>query len=209
MEILNAQELKRLASVIDEVENKTSGEIRLMIVERSAVTGHVGPLLWAVLVSFAVMMIWFWHLELEAYERWWMWPLLMLGLLGVAGWLARFPAIQRRFTSYHDLHHQVWARAEVEFHREGLSHTELRTGVLLFVSLMERQAVVLADKGIAAKVPANTWDGLLKIIVEGASTGRWAEKLDQAVRECGKYLAEHFPPQGPRRNELPNDVILK
>lgn len=211
-QILTEQELKKLADVIREVEEKTCGDIRLMIVKRSAVTGHVHLLLWSLLVSLTFLILWstrsnpiFWPFF---WEQWWLWPLILLCQYVIAAFLSCLPVLQRLFSSHHDLHHQVWARAEVEFHRQGLSDTRSHTAVLLFVSLMERQAVVLADKAIADKLPPHTWDQIVKMIIQGARTGHWAEKLELALRECGVYLATHFPPQAGKSNELPNTVIL-
>lgn len=208
-EILNQQQLDRLAEVIGEVEQKTSGEVRLMIVKRSAVSGHVQMVLWGLLVSLTFLVLWFGRHDLIFWERWWMWPAILVFHYFLAAVLSRLEPVQRRFTPMHDMRHQVLTRAEVEFHREGLSGTRAHTGILLFVSLFEHQAVVLADKGIADRVPPGAWDQVLKTILEGARSGKWAEKLEQALRECGAYLASHFPPSADNGNELPNTVIMK
>lgn len=211
MSILNEHQLKNLSSVIGELEHKTSGEIRLMIVKRSSVTGHVPMLLWSLLISISFLLLWFWRHEFDLlfWNHWWVSPAVLVASYFLAIVLARFGWVQRRFTSFNDLKHQVWARAEVEFHREGLGGTSARTGILIFVSLMEHQAVVIADHGIASKVPANTWDEVVAIIIEGAKTGHWEEKLEQALRQCGALLATHFPAHVVNANELSNVVIIK
>src|SRR4051812_18642663 len=160
-QILTQKELKQLADVIGELEQKTVGEIRLMIVKRSSVTGHVHNTLWALLLALTFLSVWFERHDLIYYERWWMWPCMIAGFYILANFLSRFEFVQRSFTPTSDLHHQVLARAEVEFHREGLNQTTAQTGVLVFVSLMERMAVVLADKGIAEKVPLHGWDKVI------------------------------------------------
>jgi putative membrane protein len=208
-QILTQKELQTLAGVIGELEEKTIGEIRLMIVKRSSVTGHVHTTLWALMLAITFLIIWFERHDLIYFERWWMWPSLVVGLYFVAAFFSRFAAVQRAFTSDHDLHHQVMARAEVEFNREGLSGTSAHTGVLIFLSLMEKIAVVLADKGIAEKVPVHGWDKVIAKVIAGAKSGRWAEKLEDALRECGAYLANHFPATGSKKDELSNAVILK
>lgn len=207
--LLTQAELKTLATLISDLENKTIGEIRLMIVKRSSVTGHVHSTLWALTLALTVITVWFARHDLIYVERWWMWPAVIAGLYIVTGFLSGFQIVQRAFTPTEDLRHQVLARAEVEFHREGLSQTTARTGVLVFLSQMERVAVVLADKGIAAKVPVHAWDKVIAKVIQGAKTGRWAEKLEDALRECGGYLATHFPSTGAKKNELSNSVIIK
>jgi len=207
--ILTQTELDHLADVIGEVEEKTDGEIRLMIVKRSAVTGHVHFSLWMALLVVAFLGFWYLRHDLIFFEGWWLWPALIVATYLGAWILMRFDRVQRGFTPHGDLLHDVWARAEVEFHREGLSRTRHHTGVLIFLSLMEREAVVLADHGIADKIPASAWDGVVQAILKGARSGHWAQQCEAALRECGKYLAEHFPPQSGKSNELPNAVILK
>ncbi|OYZ23565.1 MAG: hypothetical protein B7Y39_04465 [Bdellovibrio sp. 28-41-41] len=209
IQILSDGELKRLAEVIGEVEEKTSGDLRLMIVKRSAVTGHVHLLLWSLMVALTFLYLWLNRHSLIFGERWWLWPSIILSQYIIAAFLSHSQLLQRILTSHRDLYHQVWARAEVEFHRQGLSDTSSQTGVLLFVSLMERQAVVLADKAIVNKLPSNIWDQTVKIIIQGARKGKWAEKLEQALRECGTHLTTHFPSQTGKNHELSNAVILK
>lgn len=208
-QILNEKEMDRIAEVIGEIEKKTSGEIRVMIVKRSSVAGHVQSLLWCAFIATAFLAVWFGRHDLIFFERWWLWPSIILASYLLAKILSRLEAVQRQLTPARDLYHQVWTRAELEFHREGLSGTKAHTGVLLFLSLMERSALVLADKGIADKVPPHTWDKVVNTMLSGARTGQWAEKLEQALRECGAYLAEHFPAENGKANELPNTVIVK
>jgi putative membrane protein len=117
--------------------------------------------------------------------------------------------VQRWLTAAEDLKHQVWARAEVEFNREIAGRTRSNTGILLFLSRMERQAVVLADKGIASKLPPETWSKVVGLIVDGARTSQWAAKFEEALRVCGGLLASHFPQELDDSNELPNQVIVK
>jgi putative membrane protein len=208
-QILTQKELTTLAGVIGECEQKTVGEMRLIIAKRSSVTSHVNNTLWLMLLTLSFLLIWFERHDLIYFERWWMWPSLIFGLFILANILSRFEFVQRLFTPRLELHHQVMTRAEIEFHREGLNGTSARTGVLIFVSLMERMAVVLADKGIADKVPVHAWDKVVAKVLEGARSDRFAEKLEDALRECGGYLAAHFPNTGAVKNELSNNVIIK
>jgi len=205
---LSQKELKTLADVIGEVEKKTIGEIRLMIVNRSSMTGHVTNAVWLFLLAITFVSVWFERHDLIFFVRWWFWPEVVVGCYLAAAGLARVKLVQRWFTPTHDLHHQVLSRAEVEFHREGLNGTAAHTGVLIFLSRMERMAVVLADKGIADKVPVHAWDKVIAKVLAGHKKG-WAAQLEDAIREAGSYLAEHFPARGPKANELPDSVIVK
>lgn len=207
--ILSEQDKTHLANVIAKWELKTSGEIRLMIVSRSAVTSHVPLLLWAMLLVTTFLFHEAFRATLAPYEHPWQWPIVLVVEFVLAIWVGRSESVQRRLTAQHDLTHQVWTRAEVEFHREGLTKTVDHTGVLLFLSLMERKAIVLADRGIASKVAPGTWDNVVATIVNGARTGQWVPNLEKALDQCGEYLAAHFPPKPGQKDELPNTVIVK
>jgi putative membrane protein len=66
--------------------------------------------------------------------------------------------------------------------------TRDRSGVLLFLSLFERRAIVMGDKGIAARVRQEDWEGIIATIVRGMREGKPAESLIEAVRACGGLL---------------------
>jgi putative membrane protein len=205
--ILNDSELKRLADVIQEIERKTSAEIRLMIVGSSASYTHVVPMLWTLLLAICGVVFWIESSHFEANAGWWLWPS-AVGVTWVAAILLSKLASVRRWFGF-DLNEEVWKRAELEFYREGLTATTGATGVLVFLSLLEREAVVLGDKSIAAVLPKDTWDQMIGTILEGARKGQWAPKLEEALRLCGDLLAAKFPIQAGDRNELANHVIVK
>ena len=206
---VSAAELKHLEKVIHELEQKTSGEIRLMIVRASTFTCHVFYTLFGWLSGAALLFMWIERHQLIWLAHWWWLPLILL-CAGAGAWLlSRVPAVIRAVTPTSDLRGQCVERAEVEFYREGLGATKDQTGILLFISMLEHQAVVLADKGIDSKLAKGTWDEVVATMLEGPKTGQWADRLEKALRQCGSVLAQHFPIQSGDRNELPNVVIVK
>lgn len=207
--ILNEQELKRLADVIANIEKKTSGELRLMIVGRSIQTGHVLPMIWFFLLSVSSMGIWLERFHLAGSWDLWFMPTIVLACFALAWMLAKTETMQRAMTYPGDILRQVWLRAELEFYRENLNQTKDHTGVLIFVTLLERQAVVLGDRGISEKLKAGAWDEVVAKVLEGPRTGQWAAKLEEALNMCGEQLAHHFPIKEGDKNELPNHVIVK
>lgn len=206
--ILSQTELDELANAIADAERTTSGEIRLMIVGRSCFSGGVYRLWWLSLSCAGLLALWFQQHLLYA-EPWWLMPAVLVLAALIAWPLARVPVLQRVMLHPRDVDRAVWARAEVEFYREGLSATKGATGILLFLSLFERKAVVLADKAIAERLPPSTWDDVVAIILQGGRSGRWKAELESAIRLCGRLLAENFPIQPDDVNELANTVIVK
>ena len=95
--------------------------------------------------------------------------------------------------------------------RQFLAHnvhlTGERTGVLIFVSLAERYAEVVADAGIASAVPGDAWDEIVSALVREARAGRYAQGFIQAVAMAGELLAGHFPARPGDHNELDDHLV--
>jgi len=100
-------------------------------------------------------------------------------------------------------------RAAMEqFFIRGIAHKKDRTGVLIFVSLAERYARIIADQGIAALVPQSEWQGAIDALVAHMSGGRIAEGFITAIDMCGKVLETNFPRTETSRDELPDRMHL-
>lgn len=99
-------------------------------------------------------------------------------------------------------------RAALEqFVVRGITRTRNRTGVLIFVSLAERYARIIADEGIAAKVHNAEWQGAVDALTAHMRDGRVALGFIAAIERCGAVLAAHAPPDG-SPNELPDRLYV-
>lgn len=104
---------------------------------------------------------------------------------------------------------QVRRRAAEQFLAKNLHLTRGRTGVLIFVSLKERMAEILADEGIAAKVEPAAWDEAMQALTDGLKRGRPGEGFTAAIARCGELLAQHFPVDAADNpNELPDALVI-
>jgi uncharacterized membrane protein len=90
----------------------------------------------------------------------------------------------------------------------GAWDTEANNGVLIYVLLADRAVEIVADRGIARLVPAAEWASLCAEVQEAFRRGDFEGGAVSAVRGVAVRLARHFPPQGPRPNELPNQPVL-
>jgi putative membrane protein len=207
---LNSENIHKVESAVLEAEKTTRGEIVPMVVHRSAAIGHVFPIL---LLFFLLLINSFDLPQLQAKAIGgsdWFWFVLDLLLAALYSWsLARLDFVQRVLTARSDRADQANRRAELEFFEMGLHETEGQTGILLFVSVMEHRAVVLADQAISEKLPPETWDGVVEKILKGVREGSLALGMCEAVAECGKVLAEHFPAGEENRDEIANLFIIK
>jgi putative membrane protein len=206
---LKEEGLQRIEDAVRKAERRTSGEIVPMVVRESAATGHVALSVGAVALALAYGL----GLELSrAHLPWghWAWLPLDLLLASFLGWaLAKLPAVRRLFTPAADRHQAVFLRAKAAFYERGFDKTQGGTGILLFVSLADHQAVVLADKAIAKKLPAEVWDEVCEMLLRGARQKDLANGFQAAIAKCASLLEKNFPPKRKNRNELSDTVIIE
>lgn len=102
---------------------------------------------------------------------------------------------------------RVHAAALAQFEALGLAHTRDRTGILLYASLAEHRAEVLADEGIYAKAPREVWDEIVGLLIAGLKAGDPASGFVHAVERTGEILAACLPPRADDANELPDGLV--
>lgn len=82
-----------------------------------------------------------------------------------------------------------------------------RTGILLYLSMREHRAEIIADEAIAAKVEPAVWGEAMIAMIDRVRAGAPGEGMAEAVRQMGLVLAEHFPKSHQNPNELPDRLI--
>jgi putative membrane protein len=102
---------------------------------------------------------------------------------------------------------RVRAQAVRQFKVGAERRTTGHTGVLIYLSMRERRAEIVADESIAAKVPAEVWGEAMGDMLSEIRRGRIAEGLAVGIRDVGFILAEHFPRGEDDVNELPDRLI--
>ncbi len=86
--------------------------------------------------------------------------------------------------------------------------TEENTGILIYVQLVDRRVEILADRGIASRVPPSAWDALCRKIETAFRDGRGSAGVCAAVAQAGQLLATHFPTGPDNPDELPDAPVL-
>ncbi len=215
--LLNAEEQKRIAAAVSRAEEGTGGEIVTAIISESDDYAFK-ELLFAViagLLSFVVLALFIDKLSGLLDRLFWrdspsILPLSMALISLIAGALAYFlsqiPAIDRLVVGRRKMADAVRKRALRHFVESAAYDTVDRTGILLFISVLERRVELIADRGINEKVAPDTWDRVVSALTRGIREGRSAQAIETAVRDCGIILAEHVPPRTDDTNELNNNT---
>jgi uncharacterized membrane protein len=99
-------------------------------------------------------------------------------------------------------------RAREVFGRFDVWDTELNSGVLIYLQLVDRDIEILADRGISAKVDQATWDAICHRMETAFRAGQFETGTLEGIREITALLATHFPPGGADANELPDQPVV-
>lgn len=103
----------------------------------------------------------------------------------------------------------VRARALALFSRLNVWDTEENNGVLLYIQWLDRKIEVVADRGLAARIPQAEWDRLCRCLEYVFREGDYRGGAVMAVREVGLILATYFPAPGINPATLPNRPVLR
>ena len=197
-----------LEGVVVEAERDTDGEIVVVVAHDCDEYGSAG---WRFGVSLAALAF----AGLLAFApplAGWIYLAAQAAALGIGHALARIDALRRRLLPESLVQIRVAEKARHAFAENGLARTQHRTGILLFIALLERRVVVLADEGIHGKLdPNESWQQVVDLAIAGLRTGRGEgamRGLEAAIRRCGEILARHVPAQGRNPDELPNRIVL-
>jgi putative membrane protein len=104
-------------------------------------------------------------------------------------------------------HDRVRARALTCFRMGAEQRTAGRTGILIYLSMREHRAEIVAEEAIAGKVSAEVWGEAMALMLPHLRDGRLAEGMAAAVARVGDVLAEHFPRSPDDINEIPDRLI--
>ncbi len=199
---LTREDHEAVSATIHEAEKRTCGQIVCVLAHASSDYAYV-PILWASVLALVAPwpLIYFtpWSIE-----RIYLIQLVVFIVAGLAFSLAplRFALVPRAVRRA-----RAHRAALEQFVVRRVAHTKNRSGVLIFVSLAERYARIIADDGVAAKVRSSEWQAAIDALTGHMRDGRIAQGLAAAIERCGAVLAAHAPPDG-SPNDLPDRLYV-
>ncbi|WP_428628220.1 TPM domain-containing protein [Sphingopyxis sp.] len=211
-----------VTAAVAAAEKHTNGEIVTVIAGQSNDYDDVA-LVWASVIAFIAMSVVAlfpefyrnlydqitggWGHEITANE--WLGTVIAIGVLKWIGvWLILlWRPLRLALTPRAIKAGRVRARAIDLFKVGTEAKTMGRTGILLYLSLREHRADIVADEAIAAKVAPEVWGDAMAALIEQVRAGRPGEGMAEAVKQMGVVLAEHFPRGSENPNELPDRLI--
>lgn len=215
-ELLTDQEIQNIEKVVMEAEKQTSAEIVPMLVKQSTSLEWQWPLM-TLLIAYVASAV-----ELYSPIEHWM-PMLVnatitttllliceLLLAGCVAWLVlKNKTVRRVFIPGSMAEKAVWDRAIREFYLSRIQETQGKTGVLIFISALEKRAVVLADQAISEKLPKDYWQHMVADLIQAKKEHKLAAGLERLILRCADSLKKDFPRGHLDVDELSNLLIVR
>lgn len=218
---LTPEDHARVTAAVTAAEANTDGEI-VTVVARASDAYHDVALHWALLAMLLVLALLAWQpapvewLHAWVIDGWSPTPpgwylafallLMVVVFLGVRFALA-WDALRMIATPGATKTRRVGRRALELFRTAAEKRTKAATGVLLYLSLAEHRAEIIADESIHSRVSPDVWGAAMAALIAAVKDGRPGDGLAEAVAQVGAVLAEHFPRSEGDTNELPDRLI--
>ncbi len=200
---ISAQDRDRISDAIRAAEARTSGEIVCVLARTSS---HVTalPIFIAAVIALALP----WGLVLltaMAIYRILSLQIIIFVVLTIMLCLPRIRVALMPRRARRAIAHRV---AMEQFTIRDLGRKMDRSSILIFVSLAERYARIIADEGISSRVPQSHWQAAVDALIAHMRDRRIADGFVTAIGLCGDELAQHFPRSEASRDKLPDRIHL-
>lgn len=208
MTLISADDHIRISQAIHDAESTTSGEIYAVLARRSDdyffVSGFVvtcGILIAAIVVAIAAH--WYWYdIALPVFGL-----ALLAAFVSANLLLWFFPTLRLMLVPRTIRYRRSHLNAIQQFLSRNVHVTTERTGILLFVSLAEHYAEVVADSGINSRVSQQEWNDIVALLIDHAARGQLVDGFVAAISKSGEMLTTHFPVRSDDTNELEDRLI--
>ena len=219
---LSEDDHAKVSAAIAAAEANSDGEI-VAVATGLSDPYHDVALHWAVLVLFAVLA---WAAICPSCLNWWLdlvlggWRpeptlrelltfLLVLALLKFTAVLLilKYMPLRLLLTPSATKMRRVRRRAVAMFKAGAERRTIGRTGILIYLSMAERRAEIVADEAIVKVTTPETWGEAMAALLVEVKAGRPGDGIVAAVERVGTVLAEHFPKSSEDTNEIPDKLI--
>ena len=212
----------RIGEAVTVAEANSDGEIVTVVAAQSDSYNDV-VLHWAVLVLFLAVavvaaipgrLILLLDIVAGGWDTWTPGELIAILLVAlavkflVARWIFGLKPLRFALTPHGTKARRVRRRGLLLFRLATENRTRAKTGVLLYLSLAEHRAEIIADAAINAKVTPETWGAAMAALIDAVKDGRPGDGMVASIGQIGQVLSEHFPRSPDDTNELPDRLIL-
>ena len=200
---LNDEAKRALTGAVEAVEAGSSAELVVAVRDHSGSYLHAA-LLAGVLAAVATLVVLLfspWPFDLV----WFVVDPLLVGLL--AGFLtSRSPVLCRLLTSETERRRRVETAARALFVEKRVHGTAGRTGLLLYISILEREAELVVDLGVETLAGTEAWRRAVDDVREAVRRGEDGIAVAGKVHGLAAVLSPVLARQAGDIDELANEV---
>jgi len=189
-----------LAHCVQEIEKSSTVELVIVVRARSGLYRHADYLFGALLAFLGLLFLLF--SPITFHQLWVAIDVVALFIIG-SYVSSRSNSLRRLFTTEKLRAARVRLSAAAMFYEAGIANTESETGVLIYLSLLERRLELIADRAVMKAIPPLAWNTAVFELHRNGSEPE-PHMFMEAVSRFGKLLAEHLPVGEENSDELPN-----
>ena len=187
-----------IASAVREIEEQTDAELVIVIRGRSGPYRHADYLCGALLAFIGLLFFLFSPFTIHE----WLVTIEVVLLFALGAFLcSRWPLLRRLLTSKKFRANAARQGAAAMFYEAGIANTRAENGLLIYLSLLEQQIEIFADRGVLKAMPPLEWNTCIHELKNLAANCE-PDKLIASLKNLGKVLAVHLPATGENPNEL-------
>ncbi len=219
--VLSGEQKEAIEQAVRDAENRTAAEVVPVLATASGRYDRPEDVAGLWLGGIGIAVTWFLLPTVESADAtggWGGWPgwanLLILLVVLLAGFMlgatagSKIPWLRRLFTPRQEMVDEVTDHAATVFATRGIYRTEGATGLLVYVSLYERMAVVLGDERVLETVGQPFLDELRDVLVEKLREGDVAGAFTVTIQKAADRLADALPVADDDRDELPSELVV-
>jgi putative membrane protein len=203
---LNTQFRADVGKAIAEIESQSHAEVVLMVRAHANTYPHY-PLAAGIILAFAALS--YFRFAPIFFDEWIIYAGTVVAFVLGAVVTGGIPRILRMLVGQRRLHKTTEIIARAYFQKAGIHHTRDKTGVLIFVAVLEQQVVIIADRGVEQALPPKEWQQIQqdfnKIFQAVSPVRSLLEQLDK-VRDL---FSRYIPQVEDDTNELPDNLDIE
>lgn len=100
-----------------------------------------------------------------------------------------------------------WERAEIVFDALHVEQTEMRNGVLLYVSIQDKSLFIMGDTGVNEVVSEDFFESAKTIIINYFKLAQYGPGIIAGVEQLGRDLSQVFPQNNTSKDIEPSVTL--
>ena len=218
-ELLTDQDRSAVNRAVAEAEGATSAELVPVVATSSGRYDRAEDIVGLWLGAVGAIVVWFAFPNAQTDPDAWggidpTWKLvamvcaLAVGFLAGATIASRVGGLRRLFTPRSHMRDEVARKARAMFFDSRIHHTAGATGMLIYVSLHERMAAMLADDAIIEKLGPDAIDELCRQLTASLRVGNIVTAISETLKAAGERIGAVLPRQADDVDELPDALVI-